>query len=93
MTSLVSALAGKYPSLLLLQIEAEVHEEITESFEIDNVPSFIVLRVSYVPVDPPPPNAHCSFSADVLYYCRAIHFWRVSRAQMPSLSPTSSRNM
>jgi hypothetical protein len=66
MSSLVNALAGKYPSLLLLQIDADVLEEITESFEIDNVPSFIVLRVSYVPVDPPPPNAYSSFSADVL---------------------------
>ncbi|KAF8268993.1 thioredoxin [Lactarius quietus] len=44
MTEVVRALAGKYPTLLLLQIEAEVDEEITESFEIESVPSFIVLR-------------------------------------------------
>lgn len=45
MTDVVSALAGKYTAALLtLQIEADVHEEITESFEIESVPSFIVLR-------------------------------------------------
>jgi thiol-disulfide isomerase/thioredoxin len=91
MTDVVSALAGKYTAALLtLQIEADVHEEITESFEIENVPSFIVLRVRAV--DPfllPNSHAHSSFSADG---CRAIHFSRASKAQTPSLSLKPSRN-
>ena len=45
MTEVVRELARKYPTLLSLQIEAEVNEEISESFNIESVPSFIVLRV------------------------------------------------
>src|SRR6266702_5984317 len=45
MTEVVEELARKYPTLLSLHIEAETHSEISESFEIESVPSFIVLRV------------------------------------------------
>jgi len=45
MTEVVEELARKYPTLLSLHIEAETHPEISESFNIESVPSFIVLRV------------------------------------------------
>jgi thioredoxin-like negative regulator of GroEL len=45
MTEVVTELAKKYPKLLLLQIEAEEQSEIAESFEIESVPSFVILRV------------------------------------------------
>ncbi|KAI9451368.1 glutaredoxin [Lactarius psammicola] len=44
MTKVVEELARKYPTLLSLQIEAETLSEISESFDIESVPSFIVLR-------------------------------------------------
>ncbi|KAI0294880.1 glutaredoxin [Multifurca ochricompacta] len=44
MNKVVTELARKYPDLLSLQIEAETHSEISESFDIESVPSFIVLR-------------------------------------------------
>ncbi|KAF8528333.1 glutaredoxin [Hysterangium stoloniferum] len=44
MNEIVMELARKYPNILVLQIEAESHPDITESFEIEAVPSFIVLR-------------------------------------------------
>ena len=49
MTEVVKELAGKYPSLLSLQIEAEEQSEISESFEIESVPSFLLLRVRRLP--------------------------------------------
>ncbi len=45
MNDVVSELARKYPKLLALQIEAEEQAEISESFEIESVPSFLLLRV------------------------------------------------
>ncbi|KAF8262805.1 glutaredoxin [Lactarius quietus] len=46
MTEVVIELARKYDieKLLSLQIEAEEQDEIAESFEIESVPSFVVLR-------------------------------------------------
>ncbi|TFK63149.1 glutaredoxin [Pluteus cervinus] len=44
MNDVVSELAKKHPSLLALQVEAEDQEEITESFNIEAVPSFLILR-------------------------------------------------
>ncbi|KAJ3979525.1 glutaredoxin [Lentinula detonsa] len=37
-------LAKKYPSILFLQIEAETQTDIAESFDIESVPSLILLR-------------------------------------------------
>ncbi|KAJ3732388.1 glutaredoxin [Lentinula guzmanii] len=37
-------LAKKYPSILFLQIEAETQADIAESFDIESVPSLILLR-------------------------------------------------
>jgi thiol-disulfide isomerase/thioredoxin len=45
MTEVILELAKKYSNLLVLQIEAESQPDITESFDIEAVPSFIILRV------------------------------------------------
>lgn len=47
MNEVVLELARKYPQLLVLQVEAESQADISESFEIEAVPSFIVLRVGF----------------------------------------------
>jgi thiol-disulfide isomerase/thioredoxin len=47
MTEVVAELSRKYEQLLSLQIEAEEQVEISESFDIESVPSFIVLQVRY----------------------------------------------
>ncbi|OCH89591.1 glutaredoxin [Obba rivulosa] len=44
MNEVVLELAKKYPQLLVLQVEAETQSDISESFEIEAVPSFIILR-------------------------------------------------
>lgn len=44
MTEVVTELSKKYPKLLSLQIEAEEQNEISESFDIESVPTFIILR-------------------------------------------------
>jgi len=44
MNQVVLELARKYPQVLALQVEAETQADIAESFEIESVPSFIVLR-------------------------------------------------
>ncbi|EIM90737.1 glutaredoxin [Stereum hirsutum FP-91666 SS1] len=44
MNEVVLELARKYPQLLVLQVEAESQADISESFEIEAVPSFIILR-------------------------------------------------
>jgi thioredoxin-like negative regulator of GroEL len=45
MTEVVEELSRKYEQLLSIQIEAEEHSEISESFDIESVPAFLVLRV------------------------------------------------
>jgi len=45
MTEVITELSKKYPKLLSLQIEAEEQNEISESFGIESVPTFIILRV------------------------------------------------
>src|SRR5712691_49660 len=47
MTEVIAELSRKYKQLLSLQIEAEEQIEISESFDIESVPSFIVLQVRY----------------------------------------------
>jgi thioredoxin-like negative regulator of GroEL len=47
MTEVVTELSRKYKQLLSLKIEAEEQVEISESFDIESVPSFIVLQVRY----------------------------------------------
>ncbi|KAL0573106.1 glutaredoxin [Marasmius crinis-equi] len=44
MNAVNAELAKKYPKILFLQIEAETQEDISESFDIQAVPTFIVLR-------------------------------------------------
>ncbi|KAI0315916.1 glutaredoxin [Amylostereum chailletii] len=44
MNEVVLELAKKYPAVLVLQIEAESQSDITESFDIEAVPSFVILR-------------------------------------------------
>lgn len=47
MTQAIAAMAEAYPAVLFLQIEAEALPEISESFEVDEVPYTILLRVSW----------------------------------------------
>ncbi|KAH7867978.1 thioredoxin-like protein [Lentinula edodes] len=44
MNAVTVELANKYPSVLFLQIEAEAQSDISESFDIESVPSLILLR-------------------------------------------------
>ncbi|KAK1219468.1 glutaredoxin [Marasmius sp. AFHP31] len=44
MNAVIVELAKKYPSILFLQIDAETQEDISESFDIEAVPTFIILR-------------------------------------------------
>ncbi|KAG8212814.1 thioredoxin-like protein [Butyriboletus roseoflavus] len=44
MNNVVEELAKKHPELLVLQVEAEEQEDISESFEVQSVPSIILLR-------------------------------------------------
>ncbi|KAJ3997044.1 glutaredoxin [Lentinula boryana] len=44
MNDVTTELAKKYPSILFLQIEAETQADIAESFDIESVPSLILLR-------------------------------------------------
>jgi len=44
MNELVRSLADKYPDTLVLSIEAEARPEVSESFDIESVPTFIILR-------------------------------------------------
>jgi hypothetical protein len=45
MNDVVAELAKKHPGILALNVEAEEQADIAESFEIEAVPSFVVLRV------------------------------------------------
>lgn len=56
MNEVVRELARKYESLLVLQVEAEEQEDIAETFSIESVPTFVVLRVRFPEVHPPPPD-------------------------------------
>ncbi|KAJ6611127.1 glutaredoxin [Mycena sp. CBHHK59/15] len=44
MNAVVAELAKRHPAALVLQVEAEEQSEIAESFDIEAVPSFVVLR-------------------------------------------------
>ncbi|KAF5359651.1 hypothetical protein D9756_002899 [Leucocoprinus leucothites] len=44
MTEVVTELSKKYTAYLFLQVEAEEQDEIAQSFDIESVPSFILLR-------------------------------------------------
>ncbi|KAF8554002.1 glutaredoxin [Imleria badia] len=44
MNEVVTELAKKHPELLVLQVEAEEQEDISQSFDIQSVPSIILLR-------------------------------------------------
>lgn len=46
MNQVTKELAEKYTSVVFLQIEAESLPDISETFDIEAVPSFILLRVS-----------------------------------------------
>lgn len=44
MNEVVLELSKKYPAVLFLQVEAESQQDIAESFDVDAVPSFVILR-------------------------------------------------
>jgi Grx4 family monothiol glutaredoxin len=46
MNDVVLELAKKYPNVLVLQVEADQQSDITESFDVESVPTFLILRVN-----------------------------------------------
>ncbi|OJT15083.1 Monothiol glutaredoxin-4 [Trametes pubescens] len=44
MNEVVLELAKKYPEVLVLEVEAETQSDISESFEVEAVPTFVILR-------------------------------------------------
>ncbi|KAK0546792.1 glutaredoxin [Tilletia horrida] len=44
MNDVVSALAAKHKTVLFLNIDAEAHTEVSDSFDIESVPTFVLLR-------------------------------------------------
>ncbi|RDB26107.1 Monothiol glutaredoxin-4 [Hypsizygus marmoreus] len=44
MNEVVQELAKKYPSVLVLQVEAEAQADIAESFDVEAVPLFVILK-------------------------------------------------
>ncbi|KII84345.1 hypothetical protein PLICRDRAFT_46221 [Plicaturopsis crispa FD-325 SS-3] len=44
MNAVVRELAAKYPALLVLEIDADEQDDVAESFSIESVPSFLLLR-------------------------------------------------
>ncbi|KAE8231480.1 hypothetical protein CF326_g3504 [Tilletia indica] len=44
MNDVVSALATKHENVLFLNIEAEGHPEVSDSFDVESVPTFVLLR-------------------------------------------------
>jgi thioredoxin-like negative regulator of GroEL len=83
MTEVVVELSKKYPKLLSLQIEAEAQPDISESFEVESVPHFVLLRVRrlFASLSRTLPLKHLFYQHRVTLYSNA------SQAQMlvPSL--------
>ncbi|KAI0791202.1 glutaredoxin [Abortiporus biennis] len=44
MNEVVVELAKKYPEILVLQVDAEAQSDISESFEVESVPTFVLLQ-------------------------------------------------
>lgn len=44
MNQVVSELAAKYPQAMFLQVEAESQPDVSESFDVESVPTFVLLR-------------------------------------------------
>ncbi|KAI0703838.1 glutaredoxin [Cytidiella melzeri] len=44
MNEVVLELAKKYPTLLVIQVDAESQEDISESFNVESVPTFVILQ-------------------------------------------------
>ena len=90
MTEVVAELSRKYQQLLSLQIQAEEQNEISESFDIESVPSFIILRVRYL----------LTFSSKIVLLTlvgadkqhRATLYSHASQVQTPTPSPKPSRS-
>src|SRR6266702_6740984 len=101
MTEVVEELARKYPSLFLLHLEAETNPEFSESFDIESIPSFIVLRVCRpLPSIPLPSLPSCGWVPSLRPRLilppphspghRTTHLSHASWVQMPAPSPTPS---
>jgi hypothetical protein len=89
MTEVVVELSRKYEQLLSLQIEAEVHSEIAESFDIESVPAFLILRVRYTFTS----SLRIVSLKPWLRQPRATLYSPASKAPMPPRSPKPSRNI
>jgi thiol-disulfide isomerase/thioredoxin len=88
MTEVVAELSRKYQQLLSLQIQAEEQSEISESFDIESVPSFIILRVRYL----------FTFSSRIVILTlvganRVTLYSHASQVQTPAPSPKPSRSI
>jgi hypothetical protein len=91
MTEVVTELSKKYPKLLSLQIEAEEQSDISESFDVESVPSFIILRVCriFILFSRELGRSYLSFYDQH----RVTHYSTASLAPMPAPSPRLLRNM
>ncbi len=101
MTEVVEELTQKYPSLFLPHLEAETNPEFSKSFDIESIPSFIVLQVHRpLPSIPLPSLPSCGWVPSLHPRLilppprspgrRATHLSRASRLQTPTPSPTPS---
>jgi len=88
MTDVVAELSRKHKQLLSLQIEAEEQIEISESFDIESVPSFIILQVRY-------PFTSSSFVSypGLNKQLRVTLYSPASQVRMPAHSPRPSRSI
>jgi len=91
MNKVVSELAKKYPKILVLQVEAEEQSDIAESFEIEAVPSFIVLRGHTLLGRIPGADAAALTAAVATHTGTASSLTPLSKTtQSPSAPPTST---
>lgn len=90
MTEVVDELSRKYPKLLSLKIEAETQSDISESFDIQSVPTFVILQVRC------PFSAfsgNCTTQKPLSHRRRVTPYLHASQALMPALSPMPSQSI
>ena len=76
MTEVVDELSKKYPTLLSLKIEAEEQSEISESFDIESVPTSIILRVRRISFSGIGPLRSIFLSSTLGPHFARSHSWR-----------------
>ena len=91
MTEVVNELSKKYPELLSLKIEAEDQSDISESFDVESVPSFIILRVRRTSIHLS--RKILSLRLTFHHQFRVTLYLRASWALIPAPSPKPLGNM